>query len=71
MFFQVVAQCFADSLVYGTGYFVVSQLRLGLPFELWLCHFNRDDRCQPFAEVVAGDFNLCFFKQLGVVGIFF
>ena len=70
MFFQVVSQYFTDSLVYGTHYFVVTQLRFGLSLELWFGYFNGNNGSQTFAEVVSRDFNFHLFQHLAVFGVF-
>ena len=33
--------------------FAITQFLLGLAFKLWLWHFNTNNRCQPFPDIIA------------------
>ena len=70
MFFQIITQSFADSLVNSTGHFRVTQLCLGLSFKLRFCYLDRDHGSQTFTEVITLDFYFCLFQQFGIFGIF-
>ena len=70
MLLQIVAERLAYSHIDSAHHLVVSELRLGLPLELWLGYLNRYHGCEPFAEVVALDLDLGFLQQLRVFSVF-
>ena len=70
MLLQVVAEGLAYGHIDSAHHLVVSELRLGLPLELWLGHLDRNHGCEAFAEVIALDFYLGLLQQLRVFGIF-
>ena len=64
MLLQVVGQCLAYSLLYGTCHLRVSELRLRLSLKLRFCHLDGDDGRQTLAEVLWGNLNLCLLNLL-------
>ena len=70
MFLQIIAQGFADGLIHGTRYFVITQLGFCLTFKLRFGHLDRNNGGQSLAEVIALDFDFCLLQQLGILGIF-
>ncbi len=48
----------------------VAELGLGLAFKLWLTDLHRDDRRQPFANVIAGEVRILLLKELLLLGVF-
>lgn len=72
MLFEIVGQSFADSLVHSAHYFAVAEFCLGLSLKLGLRDLDTDNCGESFAEVFAGDFDLCFLDLLlcGVFGVF-
>ena len=70
MLLQIITQGFADSLVHGTRYFVITQFGFRLSFELRFSHLDRDDGGQSLTEVIALDFDFRLLQQLGILGIF-
>ena len=70
MFFQIVSQGFAYGLVYGSAYFVVTQLGFSLTFKLRLSYFYGDNGDQTFTEVFTRNFHFRFFQSLAFFGVF-
>ena len=64
MFFEIVGKCFADCLIDGTHHLTISEFRLGLSLKLGLGHLDTDHCRETFAEVFAGNFDLCFLNLL-------
>ena len=55
MFFQVGFQAFGNDVVYNALDFQISQLGLGLAFELGIGDFDGNDAGEAFSDVVAGE----------------
>ena len=70
MLLQIVGECFAHSLVYGSHHLVVSEFCFGLPFKLRFGHFDGDYCGQAFAEVITRNLYFGLFQHLVVLGVF-
>jgi len=70
VFFQVIAQGFADGLVNRTNHLIVAQLGFGLSLKLRFGYLDGNDSGKAFPEVVAGDFHLDLFQHPGIFGVF-
>ena len=55
MFLQIIVHGLAHSLLYGRTHFHVTQLGLGLTFELWLGHLHAHHGGESFLEVLGLD----------------
>ena len=77
MLLKVVRQRLSHCRRHHTCHLRVTQLRLRLPLELWLCHLHGDHCRQALAEVIRVDggiavfvFQFGFLQQLAVLGVF-
>ena len=77
MLFEVISQGFCNGAGNHTCHFGVTEFGLGLAFELRLCHFDGNNGCQTFTEVVRVDsrvtvliFEFGFLEQFAILGIF-
>ena len=57
-------------MLYGAGYFAVTQFGFGLPFKLRFGYFDGNDGGEPLAEVLAGDFRLVLLQLFQFLGVF-
>ena len=71
MLFKICTECVADSSLHRAHNLTVAELGLGLTLKLRLHDFHRHDRCQSFAEVIAGNLHAFeLVEHLAVLGIF-
>ena len=67
--FEILVERRAHGLRHSRHHLAVAQLGLGLPFELRLSHFDRNDSRQAFAEVGRVEVELEFGEQAVLVGV--
>ena len=63
-FFQISRQAFAKNCLYRATHFHIAKLGFGLTFKLGIFQFNRDDRQNSLAHIVAGQITVAVFEQI-------